>query len=119
MEQGARIFPEAELEEGSIGPAVALLQIILKAWFNGRMSRTPVNQAISDGFTATNIKVNGVFDSATRRAVQCFQALNFIEPDGKCGSKTRKIFAQYQGINLDEIPSSIFIGETIKVPPFT
>lgn len=92
-------FPEY-LNQGSKGPAVALLQIILLALnCNSRI--------IPDGdYTVNGETARGVAELQRR---MCFKVSDM---DGNFGPKTRKAFHEKYGWDVNSLPKNIFQGET-------
>ena len=96
-----KLFPEI-LDKGSKGPAVAALQLVLKAggW-------DPHHQIV----------VDGEYGDMTKLAVRCLQNACGIEAFGNFGPKTRKALLDKTGLDVSSIRASAFIGETTAVSP--
>lgn len=92
-------FPEY-LNQGSEGPAVAVLQIMLKTW----------------GLDQDNtLLIDGVYGERTAKAVADLQAEQGVDADGNFGPQTRKAFAKASGIDVNTIPANAFSGQTKAV----
>jgi peptidoglycan hydrolase-like protein with peptidoglycan-binding domain len=88
------------MEKGSTGPAVGVLQIILKVLnCNGA------------------IKIDMGFGNETKKGVKVLQESYGLEVDGKCGPDTREKIREETGIDLNVLPADLFKGETVTVPP--
>lgn len=96
----SKLFPDY-LEEGSEGPAVAALQLLLKG------------MEVDRG----QIVVDSKYGPITTEAVRMLQIELFLtgeNVDGKFGPRTRAKLKQYRGIDVDELEAEIFCGETIS-----
>jgi peptidoglycan hydrolase-like protein with peptidoglycan-binding domain len=96
-------FPEF-LNHGSRGPAVILLQLLLKA----------------GGYNRTGIIPDGDYGEETAKGVRLVQGeLGFAEEgiDGNFGPKTRAAYRVRFGIDVNAIPIDAFTGETKAVGP--
>ena len=98
---GETLFP-TYLNRGSKGPAVAVLQTILKA-----RGCDPQNQIIIDGD----------YGNMTMLAVQRLQNELGVEADGNFGPQTRAALRERTGLDINRIPASVFVGETEAVAP--
>jgi len=94
-----RLFPGPYMERGSKGPAVATLQIILKALGFGK-----------------DIVVDRDFGEKTEMGVSQYQEARGLRVDGKCGPDTRKMILVDTGIDLNNLPADLFAGETTLNP---
>lgn len=100
-----RLYPSEYMAEGSKGPGVRLLQLMLKARGSDR---------------GQPIGVTGEYCAETREAVRKLQsALGFggSECDGRFGPATRKRFAQQFGIDVSLLTSEQFVGPTLCRDP--
>ncbi len=109
-ENKKRLFPGPNMERGSKGPAVAVLQVVLKGWFEPR-------RGSGLSVIEIDVEVNGIFDEQTEALVRYFQMKNGLEVDGKCGPATRARIRGETGIVLNGLLASAFEGETVTVPP--
>lgn len=95
------LFPKY-LNKGSKGPAVALLQCLLK----------------DRGCNMENIVVDGDYGEQTARGVAELQTLLGIEPDGNFGPATRKALVDDDGgLDVNSILAAAFTGKTLTVGP--
>lgn len=90
------LFPRPYLPPGSKGPAVVVLQLMLKV----------------AGFNSA-IYPDGEFGEQTAFAVRSFQESVGIEADGCFGPATRAAFHQHYGINVDTLSG---LGGETTVP---
>ena len=103
---GKMLFPEY-LNQGSEGPAVAVLQLILVAAGLGYSSRTIVNEII----------VDGQYGDVTAQAVRKLQRDLGVTEDGNFGPETREAVLKELGLNVNELSANLFVGETTAVTP--
>ena len=95
-----KLFPEF-LNQGSKGPAVALLQCLL---INGK-------------FNSHRIIVDGEYLKETAEGVRQCQAQLCVEQDGNFGPETRKALIKNGRLNVNAIKADLFVGETKEVKP--
>lgn len=95
-----KLFPEF-LNKGSKGPPVSLLQTLL------------LDRSIGTGA----LMVDGEYGDETARAVQELQEDLDVEPDGNFGPETREAMQRQTGFDINAIPASVFVGETVPVGP--
>lgn len=88
------LFPQPYLPYGSKGPAVMVLQLMLKLM----------------GYNFDKLITDGDYGDETKTAVQLFQSDYNLEEDGDFGPDTRAIFFRETGIDVNEIPA--LVGET-------
>jgi peptidoglycan hydrolase-like protein with peptidoglycan-binding domain len=101
MESEQRFFPEY-LNKGSKGPAVALLQVLLKDY----------------GYNEGAISVNGEYDEETAEGVRQLQKELEIEDDGHFGPATREAWVdKMDGPDVNAIPKSAFTRAEEYVGP--
>lgn len=93
---GRKFFPPF-LDSGSKGPAVAVLQALLK-------------QA---GYNSTAIIVDGWYGPETEKGVRELQRTIGVEVDGHFGPVTRAAWTKSGGVDVDEISEDAFTGESI------
>lgn len=94
----AKLFPEY-LNQGSKGPAVAVLQIIL----------------IFGGYDpGREIEVDGDYGSKTTEAVKRLQSnLGGIDVDGNFGPETREALEDFViSFDVNALEAELFVGET-------
>jgi peptidoglycan hydrolase-like protein with peptidoglycan-binding domain len=97
-----RFFPGDYLNQGSRGPAVTLLQIILRvAGFDPR----------------ANIQFDGEYGPVTADAVRRLQDALGVETDGNFGPNTRRAFQERYNLNVNELPVILFLGKTEAAVP--
>lgn len=96
------LFPPY-LNQGSKGPAVAALQLILKAILDFE----------------NEIVVDGEYGYVTARSVRRLQDELGVEQDGNFGPQTRAMLLDDYQIDVNVIPANIFVGETTAVTPET
>lgn len=103
MASSQLFFPEF-LNQGSSGPAVRLLQLLL----------------IMGGYNSVAIIPDGDYGEETAKGVRLFQdavGFNGADVDGNFGPATRKVFLEWHRINVNAIPADAFEGETMAVIP--
>jgi hypothetical protein len=93
-----RFFPEY-LNQGSKGPAVALLQCILR----------------DRGYSF--VTVDGEYGEETARGVRALQAGLNIKKDGHFGPATRRALVNNGGLDVNAILAKVFSGKTKAVGP--
>ena len=93
------LFPGPFMEKGSKGPAVVVLQIVLKMFGCG-----------------WEIEVDGDFGDKTEEGLCMYQRTRGLEVDGKCGPEVRAEICRQIGIDFDSLPADLFRGETVTVP---
>lgn len=91
-----KMFP-VYLNQDSHGPAVVILQIILK----------------SGGFADPELVVNGDYGEFTVDAVKGLQKELGVEVDGNFGPMTRAAYLDKVGLDVNLLTKSLFIGETV------
>ena len=96
---GKKLFPEF-LNYGSQGPAVALLQCLLK------------DRELND-----KIIVDGDYGPETARGVRELQTQLGVEQDGHFGPETRRVFVEGGGLDANSLEADLFVGETKEVKP--
>lgn len=98
---GDKLFPEF-LNKGSEGPAVAVLQLIL------RIAYTDVG---------SELEVDGVYGEKTAEAVKTLQEELGVDADGDFGPATRQVLKEQWSMDVNALPASMFQGETRAVVP--
>lgn len=99
MNDQKKLFPEY-LNQGSTGPAVALLQCLLR----------------NDGWNDAII-VDSIYGEETAKGVKAMQEEYQIEADGHFGPQTREVLLRNGGLDVNSLPANIFTGETKAVGP--
>ena len=94
------LFPGPFMERGSTGPAVGVLQLILKV--------LGCNEAI---------EIDLDFGDETEEGLKVLQRRYGLEADGKCGPGTRERIHEEIGIKLNALSADLFKEETVTVPP--
>jgi peptidoglycan hydrolase-like protein with peptidoglycan-binding domain len=98
MSDQKKLFPEF-LDKGSRGPAVAVLQLLLK---------------IQDFDLEQTIVVDGDYGDMTAAGVQRLQEYLQIEQDGNFGPATREAFQVEFAFDLNLLLHVHFQGETVE-----
>jgi peptidoglycan hydrolase-like protein with peptidoglycan-binding domain len=89
------------LDMGSKGPAVVVLQLLLKA----------------AGYNSSAIVPDGDYGEQTAAGVRELQKHHGIEVDGHFGPDTRKALMDFTTVNVNDLDAELFIGETLAVGP--
>jgi hypothetical protein len=100
--QGTPLFPPY-LGQGSTGPAVNVLGLLMIALEYGRQS-----DIVLDGIYTPRGKI--------AEAVKRFQKVVDIRQDGDFGPETRAEMEDFHGIDVDFLTVEMFQGKTIASP---
>lgn len=93
------LFP-TYLNSGSVGPAVAALQLLLRG-------------------LGYQIRVDGIYGPDTEKWVRNLQERLFVDQDGHFGPATRRALCDALGIDVDDVHASVFQGKAYTVIPET
>lgn len=95
----SKLFPEY-LNQGSKGPAVAVLQVLLKA---GRFDPN------------SEITIDGDYGPITAQAVKRLQGSMGVEADGNFGPGTRQVYRVQHWIDVNTLEAEPFCGQIFYV----